>query len=88
MWNRLEKAWHANENVQGMILDQTDRGFTVDLGGVVAFLPATQVDIRPLGDVTALKNTSQWFQIMKMDRERGTIVVSRRVVPRRPASSG
>lgn len=79
MWNRLEKAWHDNENVQGMILDQTDRGFTVDLGGVFAFLPATQVDMQPLRDVTLLKNTPQPFQIMKMDRENGIIVVSRRV---------
>jgi small subunit ribosomal protein S1 len=80
MWNRLEKAWHNNENVQGMILNETDRGFTVDLGGILAILPATQVDIRPLHDVTPLKNAPQSFQIVKMDREHGTIVVSRRVV--------
>jgi predicted RNA-binding protein with RPS1 domain len=79
-WDRLAKAWQNIEYVQGMILDQADQGFTVDLGGVVAFLPASQVDIRPLRDVTSLKNAPQSFQILKMDRERGTIVVSRRVV--------
>jgi small subunit ribosomal protein S1 len=80
MWNRLEQAWHDNENVQGMILDQIDRGFIVDLGGIFALLPASQVDIRPLVDVAALKSAPQWFQIIKMDREHGTIVVSRRTV--------
>jgi hypothetical protein len=80
LWSRLAKAWAKVEYVEGIILDQVDRGFTVDLGGAVAFLPASQVDIRPSPDVTRLKNVPQTFQILKMDRERGTILVSRRTV--------
>ena len=79
-WNRLEKAWKDNDHVRGMILDQVDRGFTVDLGGIVAFLPITQVDMRPAPDIASLKSAPQSFEIMKMDREQGTIVVSRRVM--------
>jgi small subunit ribosomal protein S1 len=81
LWSRLAKAWAKVEYVEGIILDQVDRGFTVDLGGAVAFLPASQVDIRPSPDVTRLKNIPQTFQILKMDCERGTILVSRRTVP-------
>jgi small subunit ribosomal protein S1 len=79
-WGRLEKAFQANEKVQGLIFNQVKGGFTVDLDGAVAFLPRSQVDIRPIRDVTPLMNVPQPFQILKMDRRRGNIVVSRRTV--------
>ncbi|MFL5106402.1 MAG: 30S ribosomal protein S1 [Xanthobacteraceae bacterium] len=79
-WGKLEKALQANEKVQGVIFNQVKGGFTVDLDGAVAFLPRSQVDIRPIRDVTPLMNVPQPFQILKMDRRRGNIVVSRRTV--------
>ena len=79
-WSRLEKAFQANEKVQGVIFNQVKGGFTVDLDGAVAFLPRSQVDIRPIRDVSPLMNVPQPFQILKMDRRRGNIVVSRRTV--------
>jgi small subunit ribosomal protein S1 len=79
-WSRLEKAFQANEKVQGIIFNQVKGGFTVDLDGAVAFLPRSQVDIRPIRDVSPLMNVPQPFQILKMDRRRGNIVVSRRTV--------
>jgi small subunit ribosomal protein S1 len=79
-WGKLEKAFNANEKVQGTIFNQVKGGFTVDLDGAVAFLPRSQVDIRPIRDVTPLMNSPQQFQILKMDRRRGNIVVSRRTV--------
>ncbi len=79
-WGKLEKAFNANEKVQGVIFNQVKGGFTVDLDGAVAFLPRSQVDIRPIRDVTPLMNVPQPFQILKMDRRRGNIVVSRRTV--------
>jgi small subunit ribosomal protein S1 len=79
-WSRLEEKFDAGEKVEGMIFNQVKGGFTVDLDGAVAFLPRSQVDIRPIRDVTPLMNTPQPFQILKMDRRRGNIVVSRRSV--------
>jgi small subunit ribosomal protein S1 len=79
-WGKLEQAFKANEKVQGVIFNQVKGGFTVDLDGAVAFLPRSQVDIRPIRDVTPLMNVGQPFQILKMDRRRGNIVVSRRTV--------
>src|SRR6201995_1488219 len=79
-WGKLEKAFNNNEKVQGVIFNQVKGGFTVDLDGAVAFLPRSQVDIRPIRDVTPLMNVNQPFQILKMDRRRGNIVVSRRTV--------
>ena len=79
-WGKLEKAFQNNEKVQGVIFNQVKGGFTVDLDGAVAFLPRSQVDIRPIRDVTPLMNAPQPFQILKMDRRRGNIVVSRRTV--------
>ena len=79
-WVKLEKAFEANEKVEGVIFNQVKGGFTVDLDGAVAFLPRSQVDIRPVRDVTPLMNVNQPFQILKMDRRRGNIVVSRRTV--------
>src|SRR5450631_4836099 len=79
-WGKLEKAFNNNEKVHGVIFNQVKGGFTVDLDGAVAFLPRSQVDIRPIRDVAPLMNNSQPFQILKMDRRRGNIVVSRRTV--------
>jgi small subunit ribosomal protein S1 len=79
-WGKLETAFKNNEKVEGVIFNQVKGGFTVDLDGAVAFLPRSQVDIRPIRDVTPLMNVNQPFQILKMDRRRGNIVVSRRTV--------
>ena len=79
-WVKLEKAFEAKEKVDGIIFNQVKGGFTVDLDGAVAFLPRSQVDIRPVRDVTPLMGVPQPFEILKMDRRRGNIVVSRRTV--------
>jgi small subunit ribosomal protein S1 len=79
-WNHLEVAYDKNERVEGAIVGRVKGGFTVDLSGALAFLPGSQVDIRPVRDVTPLMNMKQPFQILKMDRRRGNIVVSRRAV--------
>ncbi|MBX3512386.1 MAG: 30S ribosomal protein S1 [Xanthobacteraceae bacterium] len=79
-WGKLEKAFTNNEKVQGVIFNSVKGGYTVDLDGAVAFLPRSQVDIRPIRDVGPLMHNSQPFQILKMDRRRGNIVVSRRTV--------
>ncbi len=79
-WAKLEKAFEDGEKVEGIIFNQVKGGFTVDLDGAVAFLPRSQVDIRPVRDVAPLMHTPQPFQILKMDRRRGNIVVSRRTV--------
>ncbi len=79
-WNKLEQAFKESAKVQGTIFGRVKGGFAVDLGGAVAFLPGSQVDIRPVRDVTPLLNKDEPFQILKMDRRRGNIVVSRRAV--------
>ncbi len=79
-WVRLEESFNKNEKVTGVIFNQVKGGFTVDLDGAVAFLPRSQVDIRPVRDVTPLMHNPQPFQILKMDKRRGNIVVSRRTV--------
>ena len=79
-WTNLEKAFEGNQRVNGTIYGRVKGGFTVDLGGAMAFLPGSQVDIRPVRDVGPLMGTPQPFQILKMDRARGNIVVSRRAV--------
>ena len=79
-WNALENKFGATERVEGVIFGRVKGGFTVDLDGAVAFLPGSQVDIRPVRDVGSLMGDPQTFQILKMDRARGNIVVSRRAV--------
>jgi small subunit ribosomal protein S1 len=79
-WDRLEKAAAKEERVEGQIFGRVKGGFTVDLGGAVAFLPGSQVDVRPVRDAGPLMHMNQPFQILKMDRRRGNIVVSRRAV--------
>ncbi|WP_299024382.1 30S ribosomal protein S1 [uncultured Sulfitobacter sp.] len=79
-WDRLEKAYAAEERVEGAIFGRVKGGFTVDLGGAVAFLPGSQVDVRPVRDAGPLMGLKQPFQVLKMDRRRGNIVVSRRAI--------
>src|SRR5438105_2781113 len=79
-WTVLEKAFTDNERVMGTIFGRVKGGFTVDLSGAVAFLPGSQVDVRPVRDVGPLMGQAQQFAILKMDRRRGNIVVSRRAV--------
>ena len=80
VWLDLEKMMNNNERVNGVIFGRVKGGFTVDLNGAIAFLPGSQIDIRPIKDITPLMGISQPFQILKMDKVRGNIVVSRRVV--------
>ena len=79
-WDKLEGEFAAEKRVEGVIFGRVKGGFTVDLGGAVAFLPGSQVDIRPVRDVQPLMDLPQPFQILKMDRRRGNIVVSRRAI--------
>ena len=79
-WDKLESEFGEGKRVEGTIFGRVKGGFTVDLDGAVAFLPGSQVDIRPVRDVTPLMDVPQPFQILKMDRRRGNIVVSRRAV--------
>ncbi len=79
-WDKLEGEFAQTARVEGVIFGRVKGGFTVDLNGAVAFLPGSQVDIRPVRDVTPLMDIPQPFQILKMDRRRGNIVVSRRAI--------
>ncbi len=79
-WDRLEKAHASEDRVEGAIFGRVKGGFTVDLGGAVAFLPGSQVDVRPVRDAGPLMGMAQPFIILKMDRRRGNIVVSRRAI--------
>jgi small subunit ribosomal protein S1 len=79
-WTRLEEKFNAKEQVEGVIFNKVKGGFTVDLDGAVAFLPGSQVDVRPVRDIGPLMHSPQPFKILKMDRRRGNIVVSRREV--------
>ena len=79
-WDRLEKAFAGDARVDGAIFGRVKGGFTVDLGGAVAFLPGSQVDVRPVRDAGPLMGLKQPFQVLKMDRRRGNIVVSRRSI--------
>ena len=79
-WTRLEGVFASEQPVMGTIVGRVKGGFTVDLGGASAFLPGSQVDIRPVRDVGPLMGKEQPFQILKMDRPRGNIVVSRRAI--------
>ncbi len=79
-WDVLERAMEAGGRVDGVMFGRVKGGFTVDLGGAIAFLPGSQVDVRPIRDAAPLMNISQPFQILKLDRRRGNIVVSRRAI--------
>ena len=79
-WTRLEEQFAKGEQVQGSVVGRVKGGFNVDLGGANAFLPGSQVDVRPIRDVGPMMNVDQPFVILKMDRQRGNIVVSRRSI--------
>lgn len=79
-WGVLEGSFEKQERITGVIFGKVKGGFTVDLSGATAFLPGSQVDIRPVRDLGPLMGTPQPFQILKIDRRRGNIVVSRRAV--------
>jgi small subunit ribosomal protein S1 len=79
-WTRLEEKFSSKEQVEGVIFNKVKGGFTVDLDGAVAFLPGSQVDVRPVRDIGPLMHSPQPFKILKMDRRRGNIVVSRREI--------
>ncbi|GLQ24970.1 30S ribosomal protein S1 [Algimonas ampicilliniresistens] len=79
-WVKMAKFYEGEEQVKGVIVGRVKGGFTVDLGGINAFLPGSQVDIRPVRDIGPLMNSEQPFMILKMDRSRGNIVVSRRAI--------
>lgn len=79
-WNALEKAYVANEPVEGIIFGRVKGGLTVDLSGVIAFLPGSQVDVKPIKDITYMLGVKQPFMILKMDKEQGNVVVSRRAI--------
>ena len=79
-WENLEKNHNDGDTVEGIIFGRVKGGFTVDINGVIAFLPGSQVDIRPVKDITPLMNIKQPFQILKMDKKQGNVVVSRRAI--------
>ncbi len=79
-WNQLEAAFETGDRVKGYIYQRVKGGFTINLGGAFAFLPGSQIDIRPVRDVTPLMGIEHEFRILKMDRRRSNIVVSRRSV--------
>lgn len=79
-WGKLEDLYEKQQNVMGTIFGRVKGGFTVDIRGVVAFLPGSQVDVRPIKDPTSIMNIEQPFQILKMDKKLGNIVVSRRAI--------
>ncbi|PIR33406.1 MAG: 30S ribosomal protein S1 [Alphaproteobacteria bacterium CG11_big_fil_rev_8_21_14_0_20_44_7] len=80
VWDKLEKQLKAEIPVDGIIFGQVKGGFTVDLGGAIAFLPGSQVDVRPIKDITEIANEKDKFLILKMDKKRGNIIVSRRAL--------
>lgn len=79
-WGHLEIACAKKQFVDGVIFGRVKGGFTVDVSGVVAFLPGSQVDVRPIKDISSLMGIKQPFQILKMDKKLGNIVVSRRAI--------
>ncbi len=80
VWVTLEDSFNKQERIKGIIFGRVKGGFNVDLGGAIAFLPGSQVDIRPVKDIGPMMNSTQEFLILKMDRQRGNIVVSRRAI--------
>src|SRR3546814_19291674 len=76
-WTQLEKSFNDQQRVTGVIFGKVKGGFTVDLNGAVAFLPGSQVDLRPVRDISPLMGTPQPFQLLHMDRSRANIVMSR-----------
>ena len=79
-WNNLEKIQDSNQQVMGIITERVKGGFAVDINGALAFLPGSQVDLKPIKDISPLLNKPQPMIILKMDKLRGNIVVSRRAL--------
>jgi len=79
-WNKFEQIRTQGENVEGLIMGRVKGGFAVELGGIIAFLPGSQVDIRPIKDISVLFNLMQPFKILKVDKDNGNVVVSRRAI--------
>ena len=79
-WSNLERLQDKKEQVMGVITGRVKGGFAVDINGAVAFLPGSQVDLKPIKDISPLLNKPQPMIILKMDKLRGNIVVSRRVL--------
>ncbi len=79
-WDYLEKAFEAGDTVKGLINGKVKGGFTVELGTVRAFLPGSLVDVRPVRDTAYLEGKEQEFKVIKLDRKRNNVVVSRRAV--------
>ncbi len=79
IWKEIEKSFENNEQVEGVILGKVKGGLSVDIG-ISAFLPGSQVDTRPVRDVSHLLNTPMRFQVLKMDAKKSNVVVSRRAV--------
>ena len=79
-WNKLESAMKKGEQVEGVVFGRIKGGLTVDLNGVIAFLPGSQVDVKPVKDISTLIGVVQPFIVLKMDREQGNVVVSRRAI--------
>ena len=79
-WDNLEEDHKSNVPVDGVLFGQVKGGFTVDLGGAIAFLPGSQVDVKPIKDVSHIANVKEKYLILKMDKKRGNIIVSRRAI--------
>ncbi|KJV65477.1 MULTISPECIES: 30S ribosomal protein S1 [Ehrlichia] len=80
LWQKLEEAAEKKEDVEGVIFSSIKCGYTVDIKGVVAFLPASHVALRQVKDITPLLGKKQKFRILKMDKKQGNIVVSRKAI--------
>ncbi len=79
-WKKMEKAFETKEEVQGVIISKCKGGFIVNVDSCLCFLPASQLDLRPLKDTSHLMKTPQTFECVKLDKKRGNIVLSRRAV--------
>lgn len=79
-WSAIEKMFENKELVEGAMLGRVKGGFTVDIFGVIAFLPGSQLDVRPIKDVSHMIGVKQPFLVLKMDKKLGNIVVSRRAI--------
>ncbi len=79
-WDKVAELFETKQRVEGIIFGRVKGGFTVDILGAIAFLPGSQVDVRPVRDMESLMETPITFEILKMDKTRGNIVVSRRSI--------
>jgi small subunit ribosomal protein S1 len=80
VWDVLETAMDAGESINGVITGKVKGGFTVEVGDIRAFLPGSLVDIRPVRDLSHLEGKTLEFKVVKLDRKRNNVVVSRRAI--------